>query len=100
MQDEDFLESEFLKAEFGKKMRVLRQQCNITQEHLAELIGISDIYLRKIESGECAASWVIWLTLCTVLNIDIKTFQRKYLVPLIKEHAKNHGKAYFFTSNN
>ena len=100
MQGEEFIETELLKKEFGQMLRTLRRQYNLTQERLSELSGISDIYLRKIECGECTASWVIWLTLCTVLNVDVKNIQKNYFVPIVKRQAKKLGKVYVFTANN
>lgn len=38
-------------ATIGKRIQTKRQERNITQEKLAEQVGISVVYLSKIENG-------------------------------------------------
>ena len=66
---------------FGEMLHISRIEKNITQRDLSELAGITDVYLRKMESGSNTATWVIWLELCTALEIDIPSLQRKYILP-------------------
>lgn len=70
-----------LLSEFGAIIHKSRTEKGITQEGLSELAGITDVYLRNLECGSCTATWVIWLRLCTILNIDIPEFQKKYILP-------------------
>ena len=98
MQEDGLIEAELLKENFGRMLTRLRREYNLTQEKLSEITGISDVYLRKIERGKCAASWVIWLTLCTVLNVDISVIQKEYIVPAVKEKASELGKVYVYSS--
>lgn len=72
-----------LKREFGTIIRSRRLKKQITQERLSELTGITVVYLRDLENGNYTATWIIWLKLCTVLELDIAVFQKKYIVPRI-----------------
>ncbi len=63
-----------LERHFGKTVRSRRREKNITQEQLAETVGISTTYLRNVERGNHSITWKIWLNLCKVLQIDIKDF--------------------------
>lgn len=87
MQEDCLLKEDLLKANFGRLLIRMRREYNITQEKLSEMTGISVVYLRKIERGQCVASWVIWLTICTVLNVDIKALQKKYVIPSVRKKA-------------
>ena len=62
---------------FGKLVRSKREEKKITQEHLAELVGISPTYLQEIERGTYTISWIIWLRICKVLDMDIKDAMKK-----------------------
>lgn len=73
-----------LNEAFGEMLHESRIEKNITQKNLSEIAGISDVYLRDVENGHYTATWVIWLELCTVLDIDIKALQRKYILPELK----------------
>ena len=78
-----------LNEAFGEMLHVSRIEKNITQKNLSEMAGISDVYLRDVENGHYTATWVIWLKLCTVLDIDIKALQRKYILPELKNRQKD-----------
>ena len=91
MTKEEYEGCEKLKADFGELVAELRKKRNLTQEMLSEISGISEVYLRRIERGNCTVTWVIWLTLCTALGVDIGEIQQKFILPHIQEHAKNLG---------
>lgn len=42
----------YLKEEFGKRLRAIRHQLNLTQEQFAEILDISTQLYKKMESGE------------------------------------------------
>lgn len=92
MQEEGLIKEDLLKVNFGRLLIRMRREYNITQEKLSEMTGISVVYLRKIERGQCVASWVIWLTICTVLNVDINAIQKKYLIPAVRKKASKSRK--------
>ena len=70
-----------LKRQFGKIIRAGRKKKKLTQERLSELTGITQAYLRDIEHGNSTVTWIIWLRLCTVLDLDIPKFQEEYFSP-------------------
>lgn len=72
-------ETKQILEDFGTTLREKRIQKNLTQEKVSELAGITDVYLRDLERGSYSATWVIWLRLCTVLDIDISEVQRKVM---------------------
>lgn len=75
-----------MKAELGQIIKSRRKQKKLTQEELSEIVGITDVYLRDLERGVYTATWIIWLRICTALDIDLKYIQEKYIVPeLTKE---------------
>ncbi|MCM1166368.1 MAG: helix-turn-helix transcriptional regulator [Lachnospiraceae bacterium] len=77
-----------LKKEFGAIIRERRTKKQLTQEKLSEMTGITVVYLRDLENGVYAATWVIWLRLCTVLELDIPKFQKKYICPQLAKREK------------
>ncbi|GEM_PF-5811690 len=70
-----------LNEAFGEMLHVSRIEKHITQKNLSEMAGISDTYLRNVENGYHTATWVIWLKLCTALEIDVPALQQKYIKP-------------------
>lgn len=83
------MEERKIQTEFGELIRAKRKQKKLTQEELSELAGITDVYLRDLERGSYTATWIICLKLCTVLDIDLRDFQTKYIIPEIAETQKN-----------
>lgn len=81
-------DDEALKREFGTIIRDRRIKKQLTQERLSELTGITEVYLRDLEYGNYTVTWIIWLRLCTVLELDIPKFQKKYIVPQITKNDK------------
>ena len=70
---------------FGAIMKNKRQQLGLTQEKLAELVGISIVYCQDLEKGKSRSSWVIWVKICVVLNIDINSIIEDYIKPEVNE---------------
>lgn len=60
-----------LEKYFGKMVRGKRKEQKISQEQLAELVGISATYLRGVEHGNHSITWKIWLRICVALQLDI-----------------------------
>lgn len=52
----------------ARRIRHYRHQEKLTQEQLADLAGISDTYIRKLEAGTRAPSLQMILKLAAVLN--------------------------------
>ena len=66
-----------LEKYFGKMIRSKRNEMKITQDQLAELVGISSTYLRGVEHGQHSITWKIWLNICVELQLDINDFIQK-----------------------
>ena len=58
----------FNEVEFGKRIRNLRTDRNITQDQLAEELNISCRHLRNIENGAKAPSYDILLTISELFS--------------------------------
>lgn len=55
----------------GKRIQTRRQEQNITQEKLAERVGISVVYLSKIENGRVYPTLETLSNICTELDTDL-----------------------------
>lgn len=55
--------------DLGKRVRETRRQHHLTQEQLAELIGISASFLGHIERGSRVASMETFVALCNELQV-------------------------------
>ena len=67
-----------LKQKFGKRLRFVRRQKDLTQEQLAELVGLSVEFISNIERGINAPSFNTLEKLEQVLHTPVSemfTFQ-------------------------
>lgn len=55
----------------GKFISECRKNKNLTQEHLAELLGVSNRTISKWETGKCLPDYSVLPLLCKILNITI-----------------------------
>ena len=55
--------------DFGSRIRSVRRQQSLTQERLAEKVGISASFLGHIERGTRVASLETLVDLCNALNV-------------------------------
>ena len=62
----------------AKKIKLARKQAKLTQEELAEKIGISAKQLSRIEVGTYIPSLPTFLKIIQELNIDLKEFGISY----------------------
>jgi len=60
-----------LKEKFGKKLRLIRRQEDLTQEQLAERVGLSIEFISNIERGINAPSFNTLEHLERVLGISV-----------------------------
>lgn len=56
--------------DLGIRVRTIRRQAGMTQEELAEKVGISASFLGHIERGSRVASLETLVALCNTLNIS------------------------------
>jgi len=61
-----------LTKKFGKRLKEIRKRKNISQEELAELIGMEPNNISKLESGEHLPKKENLEKLCDVLEIEPK----------------------------
>ena len=59
-----------LRRRFGRNVARLRLQQSLTQEQLAETIGVSERYLRSVEAGQYYPSLPTATRLCAALGCD------------------------------
>lgn len=60
-----------LQKELGEKIRQIRKSKGLTQEQLAEKIGIDNKHLSRIEKGRHMPTYKILKNLANVLDFDI-----------------------------
>lgn len=58
------------KKRFGRKLNTARKDCGLTSEHLAEICGLSPVYLRQIEAGRRMPSMPVFILLCQKLKVS------------------------------
>jgi transcriptional regulator with XRE-family HTH domain len=63
-----------LRNNFGKRLRQIRRQKDITQEQLAEAIGVSPTFMSNLERGINGPSFDILQKLTEVLGVPAKEF--------------------------
>lgn len=63
---------EIIKKCFGERLKTYRKIKNLTQEKLAEMVGINLRQLARIESGESFITAETLYNLCTVLEVSPK----------------------------
>ena len=56
------------KTIIARKLQYYRNRSGMTQESLAEKVGVSDTYIRKLEAGERTPSLAVILALADTLN--------------------------------
>jgi len=55
--------------DFGQRVRIIRRKNHLTQEELAEQVGISTSFLGHIERGSRIASLETLVALCNALKV-------------------------------
>ena len=63
-----------LKLKFGNKLRKFRRNKDLTQEQLAELLGVSVDFVSKMERGINGASFETLQKLADVLEVRVEEF--------------------------
>lgn len=57
--------------QLGYRLKAAREERNLTQERLAEIIGITPGYLSEIENKKTIPSFTILSSLCRTLNLSL-----------------------------
>ncbi len=61
----------FLPSEYGKRIRALREGLKKTQEQMANDLQITDVYLRRIESGKSIGSIELIIEISFYLGVSL-----------------------------
>ena len=67
------MNKDILLKRFGKNVKIERIKQDLTQENLAEIMGVSQNYIASIEGGRANMSLVKIWELSNFLNIKIET---------------------------
>jgi transcriptional regulator with XRE-family HTH domain len=59
-----------LQAHFGKTVREARQKAGLTQAALADLTGLTQQYIARIEAGQINPTLATMATIARVLHLD------------------------------
>lgn len=57
--------------QMGYRLKAAREERNLTQERLAEIVGITPGYLSEIENKKTIPSFTILSSLCRILNLSL-----------------------------
>lgn len=63
-----------MRANFGKRLRQIRRHKDLTQEQLAEAIGVSMAFVSNMERGVNAPSFETVEKLAEVLGVEVGEF--------------------------
>jgi transcriptional regulator with XRE-family HTH domain len=63
-----------LRAQFGKRLRKIRRDKDMTQEQLAEAIGVTMEYISRMEGGRYSPSFQVLEKLAEVLEVEVEEF--------------------------
>ncbi len=55
---------------FGKKLRTLRLQHELTMRRLSDILGVSDSYISKMETGDKTPNVAMLLKICDLFGIS------------------------------
>lgn len=66
------MNKELLLKKFGKNVKIERIKQDLTQEKLAEIMGVSQNYIANIECGKANMSLAKVFELSTYLNVNIE----------------------------
>lgn len=67
--------------DLGKRVRELRRQASLTQEELAEQVGISTSFMGHVERGSRVASLETLVALCNALHVTPQYLLSASLTP-------------------
>ena len=63
-----------LRKKFGKRLRQIRRYKDLTQEQLAERVGVSVEFIGYIERGQSAPSFETLEKIAEVLEVEVGEF--------------------------
>lgn len=57
--------------QLGYRIKAAREEKKLTQEKLAEAVGISTVYLSEIENKRTIPSFSVLCSICKIINISL-----------------------------
>ncbi len=66
-----------LQAQFGKTVREARQNTGLTQAGLADLAGLTQQYIARIEAGQINPALATMIAVARVLHLDVGDMLRQ-----------------------
>ena len=66
-----------LQAQFGKTVREARQKAGLTQAGLADLAGLTQQYIARIEAGQINPTLATMVAVARVLHLDVGDMLRQ-----------------------
>jgi len=63
-----------IKKRFAKRLRKIRRSRDLTQEQLADMVGVSLNFIGQLERGESAPSLETVQKIAEVLEVDVSEF--------------------------
>ncbi len=63
------------KSHFGGRLREMRADAGLTQQQLADKVGLHRVALARLETGESSPSWETVLALSTALGVSCEAFR-------------------------
>ncbi|MHB8127167.1 MAG: helix-turn-helix transcriptional regulator [Desulfitobacteriaceae bacterium] len=86
MERDEFIEL------ISSKIRITRVEADLTQDRMAEILGISKKTLVQIEKGRVQASWPLTVTFCTLFRDSelLRSFFGNNLIEIISVLAFKH----------
>ncbi len=79
------IDSKQIKINFGRTLRELRERKKLTQEKLAELIGVDPHTISSIETGKVFPVFENLISLCNVFDVEPVIFFTKKVSILSQE---------------
>ena len=60
----------------GGNIRRIRQYQGLTQQVLADKVGVSRSMIKRIENDSCITKYDIMQRICYVLNVELETLEK------------------------
>ena len=64
---------------FGKYIKIARERKGLTQDEVAEELGITQSYYSRIENGTREVDLAVAFRICAAVGVDIRDFINRYL---------------------
>lgn len=73
----------------GTLIKELREEKGITQKHIAEVVGISQMAMYRIEKNETKVDANLLFEISKALDVDIKYFFKNKLTQSVNKYHNN-----------